>query len=77
MEQVITQLIDIEKFLVVKCEHLDTLILNLGLNLDKTNNNYLLTLIMANIFAYLVIYIFIALILKISKHIFKKNRRIF
>lgn len=79
MEQLdqIEQLIDIQKFLIVKSEHLDTLILNLGVNLNKTNDTYLLTLILANIFAYLVIYIFIALLLKISKHLFKRNRRIF
>lgn len=71
------QLIDIEKFLIVKCEHLDTLILNLGLVLDKSDNNYLLTLIVANIFAYLVIILFIYLMLKINKHIFKRNRRLF
>lgn len=68
------RLINIETFFVIKCADLDVLINSLGLAINKTSDIYLLTLILCNIFAYLVIYLFIKLAIKITKILFKKRR---
>lgn len=70
------RLIDLGTFLIIKCEDLDLIIEQLGLNLQRNDNIYLLTLIVCNIFAYIVIYIFIKLAIKIIKFLFKKRRNI-
>ena len=71
------RLIDLKHFLVIKVEHLDQLLLDLDIILPHSSDNYMLTLILANIFAYLVIFLFIYLLLKISKKIFRRRRRLF
>lgn len=71
------RLIDLKHFLVIKVEHLDQLLLDLDIILPHSSDNYMLTLILANIFAYLVIFLFVYLLLKISKKIFRRRRRLF
>lgn len=71
------RLIAIEKFFIIKAPQLEEIAINLGINFDKTNDSYLLTLVMINIFAYLVIYLFIKLVLRITRKIFRKSRRVF
>lgn len=68
------RLIDITLFFIIKVPQFDELITTLGLNLDKSSDIYLSTLILTNIFAYLVIYLFIMLLLKILKKLFRKRR---
>lgn len=68
------RLIDISNFFIVKPSHLNDLILNLGLNLDTNSEVYLITLILANIFAIIVIFIFIKLILFILKKLFRRRK---
>ena len=67
------RLINIETFFIIKCSDLDILIDSLQLTLDKTSDKYLLTLILCNIFAYLVIYLFIKLAIRVTKTLFKKR----
>lgn len=67
------RLIDIETFLVIKCNDLDLLIQSLNLNLTSNSELYLLTLIVCNIFAYIIIYFFIKIAIKVLKFIFKKR----
>lgn len=68
------RLIDISNFFIVKPNHLDEIITQLGLNLTINSELYLVTLILANIFAILVIYIFIKLILYILKKLFRRRK---
>lgn len=55
--------IDISKFLIISPANLDSILLSLGLNLQRINDYYTITLLVANIFAYLVIFmtLFIAI----------------
>lgn len=71
------RLITIENFFIIKAQQLEEIAINLGVSFDKTNDSYLLTLVMINIFAYLVIYLFIKLIFRITKKIFRRTRRVF
>lgn len=68
------RLINISNFFIVKPNHLDEIITDLGLNLTINSELYLVTLILANIFAILVIYIFIKLILYILKKLFRRRK---
>lgn len=68
------RLINISNFFIVKPNHLDEIITQLGLNLTINSELYLVTLIIANIFAILVIYIFIKLILYILKKLFRRRK---
>jgi len=63
------RLIDLTKFLIIKPTNLDEMIEQLGLNLSKSDPVYLATLIAANIMAIIVIYLFITLVLKLTKKI--------
>lgn len=71
------RLIAIENFFIIKDVQLEEIALNLGINLTKNSDNYFLTLVLTNIFAYLVIYLFIKLVLRITKIFFKTKRRLF
>jgi len=68
------RLIDISNFFIVKPNHLDEIITQLGLNLTINSEVYLITLILANIFAILIIYLFIKLILYILKKLFRRRK---
>ena len=68
------RLIDISNFFIVKPNHLDEIITHLGLNLTINSEVYLITLILANIFAILIIYLFIKLILYILKKLFRRRK---
>lgn len=68
------RLISISNFFIVKPDHLNEVISSLGLNLTVNSEIYLLTLILANIFAILIIYIFIRLILFILKKTFRRRK---
>lgn len=68
------RLISISNFFIVKPDHLNEVISSLGLNLTVNSEVYLLTLILANIFAILIIYIFIRLILFILKKAFRRRK---
>lgn len=68
-------MINITKFFIVKKSDLD-LILN-NLNLTLNDSEYYMNLILSNIFAYLVILLFIIAVLYIWKKIKFKIRRIF
>ena len=68
------RLIDISNFFIVKPNHLDEIITDLGLNLTINSELYLVTLILANIFAILIIYLFIKLILYILKKLFRRRK---
>lgn len=67
------RLIEITNFFIVKPSHLNEIISSLGLNLSINSEIYLLTLISANIFAILIIYIFIKMILFILKKAFARR----
>ena len=68
------RLINIANFFIVKPSHLDAIITELSLNLTINSDVYLLTLILANIFAVLIIYVFIRLILFILKKLFRRRK---
>ena len=68
------RLINISNFFIVKPNHLDEIITDLGLNLTIHSELYLVTLILANIFAILIIYLFIKLILYILKKLFRRRK---
>lgn len=68
------RLINISNFFIVKPNHLDEIITDLGLNLTINSEVYLITLILANIFAILIIYLFIKLILYILKKLFRRRK---
>ena len=68
------RLINISNFFIVKPNHLDEIITQLGLNLTINSELYLVTLILANIFAILIIYLFIKLILYILKKLFRRRK---
>ncbi len=68
------RLINISNFFIVKPNHLDEIITDLGLNLTINSELYLVTLILANIFAILIIYLFIKLILYILKKLFRRRK---
>lgn len=68
------RLINISNFFIVKPNHLDEIITQLGLNLTISSEVYLLTLILANIFAVLIIYIFIKLVLFMLKKLFRRRK---
>ena len=68
------RLISISNFFIVKPSHLNEIITELGLNLTINSEVYLLTLILANIFAILIIYIFIKLILFLLKKAFRRRK---
>lgn len=69
------RLINIELFLIIKSTQLNELITNLNLNLSVDSELYLATLVLVNIFAYLVMYLFVKLIFIIQKKIFRGMRR--
>lgn len=71
------RLIAIENFFIIKAPQFDEIIQNLNLNLTTNDSVYLLTLILINIFAYLVIYIFIKLALRITAKLFRRRKRVF
>lgn len=68
------RLIKIENFFIIKATQLDEIASALNLNFTRSNDTYLLTLVMLNIFAYLVIYLFIKLAIRIKRKIFKRRR---
>ena len=68
------RLIDITNFFIVKPTHLDTIINSLNLNLTNSDPNYLSTLIIANIFAVIVIFLFIKCVRIVLKKLFRKRR---
>ena len=68
------RLIDISNFFIVKPSHLNEIIAELNLNLSINSEVYLLTLILANIFAVLIIYLFIKLILFMPKKLFRRRK---
>ena len=68
------RLIKIENFFIIKATQLDEIASTLNLNFTRSNDTYLLTLVMLNIFAYLVIYLFIKLAIRIKRKIFKRRR---
>lgn len=71
------RLIAIENFFIIKAPQFDEIIQNLNLNLTTNDSVYLLTLILINIFAYLVIYFFIKLALRITAKLFRRRKRVF
>lgn len=71
------RLIAVENFFIIKVPQFEEIIQNLNLNLTTNDSVYLLTLILINIFAYLVIYIFIKLALRITTKLFRRRKRVF
>lgn len=71
------RLIAIENFFIIKVPQFNEIIQKFNLNLTTNDSVYLLTLILINIFAYLVIYIFIKLVLRITAKLFRRRKRVF
>lgn len=68
-------MIDITNFFIVKKSNLDLILSELNLTLNESD--YFISLILSNIFAYLIILLFIIAVLYIWKKIKIKIRRIF
>jgi len=69
------RLIDIKHVLIINVEQFDILLNSLGIELLHNNDSYMPSLILTNIFAYVVIVLFIQLLIKITKTLFKSRRR--
>ncbi|MBO5179091.1 MAG: hypothetical protein J6B87_01935 [Clostridia bacterium] len=68
------RLIDITKFFIIKQDQFEQIIEELGVNLSVNNPNYLSSLIIVNVFAYGIIFLFMYVLLKLRKRIFRKRR---
>lgn len=66
-------LINIEKFLIIDITSFNTLIENLGCNLTVNDPCYLGTYILVNIFAYLLIFLCIKIILFMYYQLFSRK----
>lgn len=68
-------MIDITNFFIIKKSNLDLILSELNLTLNESD--YFISLILSNIFAYLIILLFIIAVLYVWKKIKIKIRRIF
>lgn len=70
-------LIDISKIMIVKPINLDSFLIDIGSNLTTADPNYAITLLLANIFAYLFIILFMFCIFIVLRNVKRRIRRIF
>lgn len=67
-------LINIEKFLIINIDSFNTLIQNLGVNLNINDSCYMATYILTNIFGYLLIFLCIKVIMFMYYQLFSKKK---
>lgn len=70
-------LIDISKILIVKDINLDSFLIKIGSELNYSDSIYPITLLIANIFAYFFILLFIFCIFIVLRNLRRRIRRIF
>lgn len=70
-------IIDLSKFLIISTTQFDELIQLLSLNLDKTNDVYMITYLFTNFFGYIIIYLFLKLVVWFYFQLFSKKERNF
>lgn len=67
-------LINIEKLLIINIDSFNTLIQNLGVNLNIEDPCYMATYILTNIFGYLLIFLCIKVIMFMYYQLFSKKK---
>ncbi len=70
-------LIDIGKIMIIKPINLDSFLIDIGSELTYLDTLYPITLILANIFAYLFILLFMFCIFIVLRNIKRRIRRLF
>lgn len=70
-------IIDISKFFIVNVSQFDDLVLILNCNLNQANDMYMITYLFTNLFAYIIIFLFIKLVVWFYFQLFSKKARNF
>lgn len=70
-------LIDISNFLIIKPEQLEYFLINIGSNLSNSDPTYPTTLLLSNVFAYMIIIAFIFGFSTIIRNTKRRIRRMF
>lgn len=70
-------IIDISVFLIVKTDQFDRLVQIINCNLTQTSDLYMITYLFTNLFAYIIIFLFLKLVVWFYFQLFSKKERNF
>lgn len=70
-------IIDLSKFLIISTSQFDNLVQIVNCNLTQTSDMYMITYLFANLFAYIIIFLFLKLVMWVYFQIFSKKERNF
>lgn len=70
-------IIDISKFLIINTNQFDTLVQTINCNLTQTSDMYMITYLFSNLFAYILIFLFLKTVVWFYFQLFSKKERNF